>query len=945
MKLPQLYISLKWKSVVFVSIVLMAVTVVWVWMGVVRQMDTFYKTLEDSHQAETRFLQELVDDTVLKLTQFAQLIAAKEVVREYLADPDKRAAFHTTLEQEWLSYNINLGLDFLAVYNADASLLGELRSAELKNDSAFVEKFRIELQSSLASGEPRDFLYCRQSCFMVVLEPFIDSSGRMGLVALAQNLSDMVRLYYEFTGSDLGVLIEGDSPHDLTFHGRYLKNWDVYAWAVSDFSHVFPILKTYSASFPVEGEAQEIYQQGGHTFYLRQLQHPRFQSLGREAYFLSINDVSSAYRDLNSGVRQGVWAGLMSLLIVEVVMLLLIHKPMKRLVRLTNALHLLPEQKFGDVLSQVPLNELLVEDELRELEKSTVYVARELDMLHKELDLKSDFLKGQIYALTRSRAFLTRLFDNAQIFIVTHSFEHRIRSGNRKFESLYDTQPENFRDLIVRENERLEFERSLAELSHHIIDSFQQEVAILDRHGTSLIITWNHALVEDEEGEEIVLSVGMDQTQQKKAENDLRWMANHDGLTGLGNRRSFNTAFDELLREGRSGALVFIDVNRFKQINDIYGHHAGDEVLIDIAQQLRKQTRLSDVISRFAGDEFTVLLADVDAETLPALLSKLAAQLSGQIRTNVGQMVNYSVSIGAALFPDHGHDSQSLVMCADIAMYNAKSKGLGFWHVFDAADERVVQIRQDHTLLLTIRHALKNEAFSLVYQPITEIGSSHITHYEVLLRMQDEKGNTISPGLFIPLAEKTGEIRQIDEWVLDRACRALKGVGTIDEGVGFSINISAPTLQADDFCDLVMASIRRHGVDPSRIIIELTETAYIENFQQVLNNLRQIVSLGVQVALDDFGVGFSSFNYLKMLPLNYVKLDGSYIRGLVRNRDDQVFVRSMAAMIDAFGMKTIAEFVEDQATMELLSTLGVTHGQGNFIGLPMPFDHYFGSVR
>ncbi|WP_317931505.1 putative bifunctional diguanylate cyclase/phosphodiesterase [Halioxenophilus sp. WMMB6] len=940
-----MFVSLKWRGVIFISLVSVGMCVLWIWQTIDKQQYLFQQELQYNYRTQSALLDELFDDNFLQLSQMAQLIASNQPVFNQQAGEDERANVQSLLEQKWLSVNILLELDYIAFFDSQDRELVRMSPSNLSNDEPFVTELYAELEDSRSRNEPRYFVYCQSSCSMVVLEPFINAKGEYNTIAIAQNISDMVRVFYNLSVSSVAILIESDTPA-ASERERYLKQWGVTAWAGSDFVNIFPVIENFSRSHAITGDARDqLYELDNKYYLIKELAAPDGRFYGRRVHFFSISDKTNSYQQMKSGIYQAALIAILCLILAEVILISIGHRSIKQLLRVVQALLALPKQEFDQAIELVSVDEPFFEDEITVLEKSTLYVAGELKKLQNEVELKSRFLNDQVSALIRSRAFMTRLFDNSNVFILTQDAANYIQSTNRKFDELFEHQPNSFCLLLRDEQELDEFQLNVGNLFDGVAPSFQQELKIVDKHAKELVVAWTHTLVEDESGKEIILSIGMDQTQQKSAENDLRWMANHDGLTGIGNRRSFNAAFSEVLANSRNCALIFIDVNRFKHINDIYGHNVGDQVLVEIADKLRGFVGYSEAtICRFAGDEFTVLLREVPTIELPDICQKLATLLNDSINANGDQVVHYSASIGAALYPFHGKDAETLLINADMAMYHAKKKGLGYWHIFDDQDARVEQIKHDHSMILTVRNALEQDLFRLVYQPIVRLSDRGISHYEALIRMNDDSGNAVSPGLFIPLAERLGVIRKIDEWVLDRAVRELSSnLHRFREEHNIAVNISAPTLQANDFPAMVLAVLERYQLKPSRLIIELTETAYIENFQQVLKNLKLITRHGVSVALDDFGVGFSSFTYLKMLPLTYVKLDGSYIKNIAKNADDQVFVKSLSAMINAFGMKTVAEFVEDEAALTIVRALGVTHGQGYFLGMPAPLAELFDS--
>ncbi|MBR9804980.1 diguanylate cyclase, partial [bacterium] len=724
-----MYVSLKWKAVVFLSLVLIGITATWTWQTVVKQVDTFNTELAQTHSNNDTLLTELISDSFLKLSQFSQLLSGKRVVSDTISNPQQQQQLTQALEREWLDYNINLGLDYLAIYDSQGTRLGDAHSSDLTFIDAFEATLKEQLELSTKNNEPINFIYCNQACLMVVLEPFINDTGNKGSIALAQNMADIVRVYYDFTQAGIGLLIEANESLSDHLDERFLDSWNTYSWATSNFNTIFPVIRAYSDTQKLGNNPEnDLFEYDRRHYLVKPHSIGQFVTLGQPLHFVSVGDKTEPYRLMTTNINRGITTGLLGLIIAAIILWFLINTPMKKLRNVTEALHLLPKQNFDQVIDKVSNQKHYILDELTILEDSTAYVAKELNKLHEEINLKNLSLKEQIDALTRSRSFLTRLFDNSQIFIITQDFGGAIHSTNKKFDTLYKRTPENFERLIYQDHELNAFRDNCEQLKNHRRDVFQQEINLLDKNDKNIVIAWTHTLVEDEQGNEIILSIGMDQTKQKKAENDLRWIADHDSLTGIGNRRSFNLSIDHLLQNDAVGALVFIDVNRFKQINDIYGHTVGDQVLTDIANKLRLHTRGSDKISRFAGDEFTVLLSNISLGTLPNVLEKLSRELNCSIQVNDGRTIQYSVSMGASLFPHHGDDAQTLVVNADMAMYHAKKKGVGQWHIYDINDERATQLKQDHNIMLSVREALKNDSFNLLYQPILNIQHDSVSH-------------------------------------------------------------------------------------------------------------------------------------------------------------------------------------------------------------------------
>ena len=935
-----MFISLKWKAVAFLSIVLVLLSTVWIGQSVFQTLQQYDQESLATHIKHQQVLDQVVDSNFEKLSQFSQILADKTEIKQKV---HSNKALKTFLDNQWLSLNINIGIDYLAILESDGNIIAKSFSPSLiRNPASLETAFRQKLQNT-QDTQPHSFVYCEVTCMQLTVEPVVQENGIERYIVLGQNMADLIWRYHLLSNSDLGVIMTDSSKEqgsDAVSKDRELGDWRAWVWAISRYEAMFPVLSKFSNQSSLNAlDNNEPFSYLDKYYLIKPLTLENDSEQGVSAYFLDIRDESNQQQQLRQSIWSGIATGILALIFSEIVLVFLMLGPLKRLGYIARALNLLPEHRYQEVTKLVDHKQSFVRDELSLLEQSTRQVSNELEALHDEVQKTNEDLKEQLNVLSRSRSFLNRLLDNSNLYIVTQNREFDILSMNVKYQQEITTASEQFLSIFLSNLNKEEFISEMELLfSYPQQEVFHQEIELVSQVGEPLFVAWTHTLVEDEKGETIILSIGLDLTQRKHDEVALHWLANNDTLTKIGNRRAFKNDLAYMVESCKTGAVVFIDINRFKQINDFYGHAVGDQVLIEISEILQQSVRSNDSVSRLAGDEFTIVLNSIAEEQLEKLLAKLAKALNNFMILESGQKVEYSASIGAALYPEHGLDIQSLSVHADMAMYQAKRKGMNQWHLYNPDNNNLEIMEQENSLVSLVRRALKpgSGLFHLVFQPILSIKDKSISHYEVLLRLVDEEGKAVYPDKFIPAAERVGLIRNIDEWVIEHAFRRLEFESKERENLKFAINISAPTLQSHDLMKMFSQYFDQYQIEASQIVVELTETAYIENFNQVLTNLETLNRSGFKIALDDFGVGFSSFSYLKKMPLSYVKLDGSYIHDLPNNKDNQIFVESLSKMVLAFGMKTIAEFVEDQATLDMLEDLGVSYGQGYHIGKPIP---------
>jgi diguanylate cyclase (GGDEF)-like protein/PAS domain S-box-containing protein len=440
-------------------------------------------------------------------------------------------------------------------------------------------------------------------------------------------------------------------------------------------------------------------------------------------------------------------------------------------------------------------------------------------------------------------------------------------------------------------------------------------------------------------GIEFYIGSFADITEQKAAEDRIRHIAHHDNLTGLPNRLHLSVVLEQDLasarREQTGLALMFIDLDRFKLINDTLGHNIGDLLLIEAARRLQACVRESDIVARLGGDEFVVVLTGIEVALDAASVAHKILQTLGQPYTIEGNILHSTPSIGISSFPTDGSDAESLMKHADTAMYHAKEQGRNNVQFFSAAmnaaaDERMVLERE-------LRQALIEGQFELFYQPKVRTVDGTLYGVEALIRWRHPDRGIVSPDTFIPIAEEAGLIEAIGAWVLDEACRQLaswKAAGLC--AIQMAVNLSAHQLRSPDLANQVMTCIQRYGILEGELELEITESVAMTNPERAIVQLQALRALGVHLAIDDFGTGYSSLAYLKMLPIQTIKLDRAFVRDIETDANDAAISAATIALAHSLGLAVVAEGVETEAQSAFLSGHNCDLLQGYLYGKPEP---------
>ena len=543
-------------------------------------------------------------------------------------------------------------------------------------------------------------------------------------------------------------------------------------------------------------------------------------------------------------------------------------------------------------------------------------------------------------SILEDQRLLHGVLDNMPQGVSMFNADAKLVFCNRRYIEMYGLSPElikpgcNFHDVLAERVRARTFSddpnQHLAELKAKVAAgaTFANVVTLNDGRAFSVV---NKPLADGG-----WVATHEDVTERRRAEQQIAHMARHDALTDLPNRVLLREQLEHELKRVKRGeiiAMLCLDLDHFKSVNDTLGHPIGDELLKLVADRLRGCTREPDTIARLGGDEFAIIMTQLRQPSDAAVLAR-------RIRTSVsrpyqvdGHQIISDISIGISIAPVDGTEPDQLLKNADMALYGAKADGRGTYRFFEAEMDKRMKERRD--LEMDLRQALTNGEFELHYQPLVNLQTNEITAFEALLRWHHPAKGLISPADFIPIAEETGLIVSIGEWVLRTAC---KETANWPDHVKVAVNLSPAQLKTKNLVSIVKDALADCGMAPERLQLEITETMLMQNTFATLAMLHELRKLGVQIAMDDFGTGYSSLSYLRSFPFDKIKIDRSFIQDLANGAEPRAIVHAVAGLAKCLNMISTAEGVETQQQLDTLQAVGCTEMQGYLFSKAKPAD-------
>lgn len=942
---PHKFLGLKWKVLLLSSLILLTIVASFSAITYSSLIDDFERQRDIQHQRYASEIEGLIGQISQNLHQLAGLIPFMEGMGSVLLASNGEDIAET-FDPYWAPLQLNEGIELIRFYGNSNQLLASWGNGE--SDAYGNDVIKNWVREVNAREQPINPFSCEESCMQFTVAPLLVEGISVGVVVIGTPLVDAVLGFKAISGADIGLLIK--EPGGVA-KGKDVRipNWEVRVAALTSSERNRAILNSVAQQYPDFKRLEN----GVQGFWRNRHQQIKLLSLGRvgtsdQAQLVVITDITSTIHAIRSSTQKNMIIGLVGLLLSEILLFVILTKPLSRLKHIVFTLPLLARSSFKDFRSSLHSagQKQWLKDEIDMLDETAVALSYQLEKLEDQVADRTRILARKMDELSKERDFITNLLDIAQVIVLTQNVNGEIITLNAHGETLIqytekELQGKPFIELLILEGDLQDLPAHLEEVRSEQREQLRHEANILCKDASVRHILWLHSrLTRHTADDPAMLSVGLDMTEHKRTEGRLAWLADHDPLTDLFNRRRFQEELEQMLnlasRYNYSGALLFFDLDQFKYINDTSGHQAGDALLKMIARMLLGSIRSVDILGRLGGDEFAVILPQTTAEGAIEVAKNALISLSQGKLTINGRAHKASASIGIALFPEHGNNVHDLLAAADLAMYQAKEAGRGGWHLF--SEEEKTRERM-HTLVYwkeKIEYSFLHDKFFFYFQPIMHIPTKTIDHYEVLLRMPDNDGAILAPHLFIPAAEQTGLIHAIDHMVLRKSIALSAEIQRHGYNVRFSINLSAHAFHDPELLSILTGAFAHYGADPSTFMFEITETAALEDLPAARKLMETIKMLGCSFTLDDFGVGFSSFYYIRQLPIDVVKIDGSFIRNLADSPDDQILVRALCDVARGFGKKTTAEFVENAATLAVLEKMEVDYAQGYFIGMPAP---------